>query len=370
MINGNRKTSDLDAATEVFCLLGGFKISQALYVVARLGVADHLLNGPRRVADLSDEVGARPDMLRRLLRVLTAEGIFLLEQDTDRVALGPLGGPLASSTHNSLRNLAMMWMETHYASFADLWKTVHDGRPAMEHHHGVPFFDWLGQRPDQVTQFSRAMNDTLRVFRMDTLRRIDLSGVDTVVDVGGADGAVLAELATLHPHLRGVVFDLPEVVVDATRRLSLAGVSDRITTAAGDFFEAVPAGADLYLACMILHDWNDEQATRILRAIHTAAPPGARLQLMDIVLPEKEISRPVCLMDLTMMGTVGGRERTEHDWRTLLTAAGFTLNRILRSPTPFTLLEATRTSSSEMPHPAPHTSQPTTSPTHRTRATE
>jgi hypothetical protein len=154
---------------------------------------------------------------------------------------------------------------------------------------------------------------------------------------------VLADLATRHPHLRGTVFDLPEVADVAAARLASAGLTDRVTAVGGDFFESVPAGADLYLACMVLHGWNDEQATRIPRTVHTAAPPGARLTLMDIMLPEHDVPPAAALFDLLMLAIVGGRERTERDWRALLTKAGFTLDRIIQPPGLCALLETTRT---------------------------
>ncbi|MEW2352877.1 methyltransferase [Spirillospora sp. NPDC029432] len=329
-----------EAAVEMMNLLGGFMISQGLFAAARLGVADELVDGPRPVGEVAAAVGARPEPLRRLLRTLAVHGVFRL--DGDEAALGPLGGTLASGTPESLRNMALMWMETHYAPFGDLHRTLVDGRPAVEHHHGVPFFEWLGRAPERTALFSAAMSDALRALRMGALDGIDLSWAATVVDVGGADGAVLAELAARYPRLRGTVFDLPEVAASAAERLAAAGVADRVGAVGGDFFESVPAGADAYLACLILHDWDDERASRILRGVHAAAPAGARLILMDVVLPERDVPPAAALLDLTMMGILGGRERTEEDWRALLGGAGFALDRVLRPPGPCAVLETTR----------------------------
>ena len=322
-------------------LLGGFQMSQALYVVARLGVADHLLEGPRSVAEVARRTGVDPDPMRRLLRLTATEGVFVLDGGADTVALGPLGSSLATDTPDSLRAVAMMWMETHYAPFAELWQTVHDGRTAAEHHFGRPFFDWLTDQPGQVAQFSRAMADLVGA-RAGTLAALEVAGTRHLVDVGGADGAVLAHLAAAHPHLHGTVFDLPHVATGATERLAAQGLTSRVGAVGGDFFHDVPAGADHYLACSVLHDWNDEQALRILRAVHAAAEPDARLTLVEVVLPEEDPPPTAALLDITMMAMAGGRERTRGQWADLLRRGGFTLREVTRPPGPFCLVEATR----------------------------
>ncbi|MFJ2740872.1 methyltransferase [Streptomyces sp. NPDC087440] len=336
-------TPPTDPAVAMLRLLGGFQLSQALYVVARARVVDLLADGPLRVDEVARATGLRPEPLRRVLRTLATEHLFVRDEDQDSVALGPLGHTLLSNTDDSLRDLALMWMETHYRPFAHLWSTLHDEVPAAEHEWGMPFFDWLAQEPERVAGFSAAMSSMMRAVRRDALHSLDLTGVRRVVDVGGADGTALAAVAERHPELRGTVFDLPHVVAAAPALLERAEVADRVDTEGGDFFAGVPAGADAYLACFILHDWNDEQCARILARIHEAAAPGARLFLVETVLGAGAAPGVGALLDLTMLGMLTGRERTRGDWNTLLGGNGFRVDGIRETAGPMCVIEATRT---------------------------
>lgn len=315
-------------ALDMLRLLGGFQISQALYVVARTAIADQLVAGPVPIARLAEFAGVREDMLRRVVRSLAAESVFIYDADEDIVGLGLLGPTLVSESPGSVRNVALMWMQTHYLAFAELEGTLHDGVPAAEHAHGRPFYAWLGDDPARTSIFSAAMADLMRVMRRDALASLSFDGVRRVVDVGGADGTVLGGLATRHLHLRGTVFDLPHVVAAAPGVLRELGVGERIDTAAGDAFVAVPPDADCYLACGVLQGWNDEQASHALARIHEAAAPDTRLVIVDMVVGESSAPQLVGLLDLTMMAMSGGRGRTARDWQNLLTAAGFRLDQI------------------------------------------
>ncbi|MFJ2774854.1 methyltransferase [Streptomyces sp. NPDC087300] len=335
-------TTNRTPAVAILRLLGGFQISQALYVAARAGIADELRAGARPVPAVAEATGLRPDLLRRLLRSLGAEQVFTYDEDRDAVALGPLGHTLCGDADDSVRDIALMWMETHYRPFAQLWSTLHDGVPAAERELGKPFFDWLGEDADRVAGFTSAMGNMMRAIRQDALDAIDLGGAEHLVDIGGADGTAIASLARRHPRLRGTVFDLPHVVSAATAALEAQGLADRIGISGGDFFQAVPAGADAYLACFILHDWNDKQSTRILERVHEAAAPGARLYLVETVLGRGPAPEIATMLDLTMMGMLDGRERTPEDWRSLLAGAGFRLTRTVETAGPMCVLEAVK----------------------------
>jgi O-methyltransferase domain len=330
------------AAPAMLRLLGGFQISQALYVAARAGLADQLLDGPMPLSELATASGLRLDPLTRIVQVLAVEGVFAIDADTGLVRLGTLGRTLASGVPESLRNVALTWMETHYPAFGELWRTAETGRSAAELAFGMPFFDWLSEDPARVGVFTAAMTDFAGAIRQDAMDAVELGGVRTVVDIGGADGVVLAALARRYPKLRGTVFDLPHVVAAAPEVLRAQGVDDRITAAGGDFFAEVPSG-DCYLACFILHDWSDEQARQILARIHQAASvPEARLVLVEAVLDQGGAPEVARLLDLTMLGMLTGRERSAADWRALLVGSGFRLNRIRATAGPMCVIEATR----------------------------
>ncbi|SEL14798.1 methyltransferase [Streptacidiphilus jiangxiensis] len=339
--------TDMADTVAALRLLGGFQLSQAAYVAARAGIADLLLDGPKPVAELAVAAGLRTEPLARIVRVLSGEGVFTFDPGTQLVGLGRLGRTFVTDAPESLRNIALMWMETHYLPFDELWGTVCDGVPAAERALGMPFFDWIGRDPALVALFTAAMRDFARAIRQGAIDAVDVGRAACVVDVGGADGAVLASVASRRPDLRGVVFDLPHVVTAAADVLRAGGLEDRVTTVGGDFFAEVPAG-DCHLACFILHDWDDERAGRILDRIHEAASaPTARLLLVEIVLGEGSAHEVGSLLDLTMLGMLTGHERTSDDWRALLAAHGFHLDRIRPTGGPMCVLEATRISGAD-----------------------
>ena len=322
-------------------LLGGFRISQALYAAAALGVPDQLVAGPAPVKALAERVGAHAPSLHRLLRTLASVGVFT-EPQPGVFALTPLGQTLTSSQPGSMRDLAIMWMETHYAPFAELIHAVRTGRPAAEHLYGEPFFAWLSHHPEQASRFTGAMaNLTSGGFKSAAIASLPLDGTRTIVDIGGADGTVLATILAGHPHMRGVLFDLPHVITDAPRTLASHGVDDRVDCVGGDFFESVPAGADAYLVSVVLHNWPDQHAQRILANIAAAGGSGARLLMIEFVVPPGDTPHPSKMSDLNMLAMLDGKERTETEWRGLLTAADFTGIEIHQTGAPLSVIQAT-----------------------------
>jgi O-methyltransferase domain/Dimerisation domain len=325
---------------QMILLLGGFRISQALYAAAVLGVADQLAAGPAPADILAGHVGAHAPSLRRLLRTLASVGVFT-EPEPGVFALTPLGQTLTSSQPGSMREVAIMFMETHYAPFGDLLHTIRTGQPAAERCYGKPFFSWLSDHPEQASRYTAAMANLTGAFKPAAIAALPLDGARTIVDVGGADGTVLAAILTAHPQLRGVLFDLPHVVTDAPRTLARHGVEDRARYAGGDFLESVPPGGDAYLLSLVLHDWPDDQARRILANITAAGGSGARLLLLEFVVPPGDSPHMSKISDLNMLAIMGGQERTETEWRELLTAAGFTGIGIRQTGTPFSVIQAT-----------------------------
>ena len=322
-------------------LLGGFRISQALYAAAALGVPDQLVAGPAPVKALAERVGAHAPSLHRLLRTLASTGVFT-EPQPGVFALTPLGQTLTSSQPGSVRDLAIMWMETHYAPFAELIQTIRTGRPAAEHLYGEPFFAWLSHHPEQTSRFTGAMaNLTSGGFKSAAIASLPLDGTRTIVDIGGADGTVLATILAGHPHMRGVLFDLPHVITDAPRTLASHGVDDRVDCVGGDFFESVPAGADAYLVSVVLHNWPDQHAQRILANIAAAGGSGARLLMIEFVVPPGDTPHLSKMSDLNMLAMLDGKERTETEWRGLLTAADFTGIEIHQTGAPLSVIQAT-----------------------------
>ena len=319
-------------------MLAGFQISQALYVAAKLGVADQLVDGPRSVADVADIVGADPSSLGRLLRPLASLGVFT-ESEPEVFAVTPLGRTLASDEPGSMRDLALMWMETHYDPFSRLIDTVKTGVTA-DVHYGEPFFDWISQYPDQVSRFTGAMANVTTGIKAGAVATYDFNGAGKIVDIGGADGTLLAQILGGTPSTTGVAFDLPHVIADAAAAIKGHGLGDRLSAESGDFFEAVPAGADTYLLSLVLHDWDDERAGKILENIRKAAKPGATILALEPVMPAGDEPHMSKMLDLTMLAMTGGLERTEDEHRQLFERAGLTFQRVISTPTPMSFVVA------------------------------
>lgn len=239
-----------------------------------------------------------------------------------------------------MRGVARYLMTTHYEPFTELLHTVRTGEVAATRYLGKPLFDWVNESPRRAELQNGAMGGFTSTARGNLLDVFPLPAGETVADIGGADGTLLVELLARYPDRRGIVFDLPNVVKDATSTLAAAGLRERATVVGGDFFESVPSG-DVYLLSAVVHDWDDAAVTRILRTVARSAPEGARLVLVELVVPEDDSPHAAKFVDLTMMAMLGGRERTESQWRRLLADGGFTVDRVVAGSGLHSAIEAT-----------------------------
>lgn len=318
---------DLHAAnSELRRKIMGYIVSQAIFVVAELGIADQLADGPAEVGQLARESNVDPQALYRFLRVLAAEGLFVEEPD-GTFGLTPAGGLLRDDAPGSLRHFCDLMSGQAYQVWAQAMYSVRTGKPAFDHVFGQPYFDWIAQRPEDAAAFNKAQAGLVRLRMLPLLER-DWRDTGTVVDVGGGNGELLTALLARHSHLDGVVFELPHVVAQAAPAAGDVASADRIRWIAGDFFHEVPAGADTYVLAQVLHDWDDEKAAAILGTCRRAMPAGSRMLIVDQVIPDNAAPHPGKLLDLHMLVLLGGQERTENSWRKLLDQSGFVLRSI------------------------------------------
>jgi SAM-dependent methyltransferase len=318
----------------------GSMVAQAISVAADLGVADALADGPRPVDDIATIVGADAPSLYRLLRALADVGVFE-ELDGRRFAATSLGDLLRRDGPDSLREWAiMMGRPFHRMAWTGLLGSVRTGEPAFEQVHGTTAWDHIRDHPEDGQVFDAAMTVASSRSLAAIADEYDFGSTGTVVDVGGGQGGLIAAILTANPGVRGVLFDLPHVV--ATRIVKEAGAGDRCEYVGGDFFDAVPAGGDVYLLANIIHDWDDEHAARILRNCREAMNPGGRVLLGEAVLPETTEPSPAKLIDLEMlvMNVRGARQRTESEYRDLFAAVGLRMSGIVGRFPPFDLVEA------------------------------
>lgn len=316
----------------------GYWVSQALYVAAKLGVADALVGGPRPVDDIAAAVGADPGALHRLLRALAGCGVFT-EIAPRSFGLTDLGELLRSDVPGSMRALAMT-MELDWRAWEHLLFSVRTGRNAFQEVHGEGFFAHLQRHPDKASVFDQAMTGFVTAYGMAVAAAYDFTPFRTLVDVGGGHGALLRVLLKGNPGLRGILFDQPAVVAGAARALEAAGLGDRCQCQGGDFFSAIPEGGDLYLLASILHDWDDEYSLTILKNCRRAISHHGRLLIIEMVIPEGDAPFFGKLLDLQMLVSFGGRERTAAEYEDLLVQAGFRLARIIPTHAPPSVLEA------------------------------
>jgi O-methyltransferase domain/Dimerisation domain len=330
--------SELQPSQQLVQMIVGSWVSRAIYVAAKLRVADRLAAGPRAAKELAAAAGVAPGPLYRLLRALAGVGVFARDAD-GRFHLNPLAEPLREVGPESLRALAVMLGEEQDRCWDDLFETVRTGETAFDRLYGRPLFDYLGEHPEQAKIFDAAMTGFSGRAMQAMLDAYDLSGVGTLADVGGGLGTNLAAALGRYPAMRGLLFDQPHVVERARPRLKAAGVAGRCAVEGGDFFKTAPRGADAYLLGHIIHDWDDAKAGLILDNLRRAMPAGAKLLLVEHVLPEGDGASFGKLLDLHMMVLLGGLERTEAEYRRLFAAHGFRLTRVVPTAGDISMVE-------------------------------
>ncbi|HEX9870421.1 MAG TPA: methyltransferase [Candidatus Tectomicrobia bacterium] len=332
---------DVSPAVALRQLSTGFWIAKAVAVAAELGLADHLMHGPKTVEELAQAVGAHPGALYRLLRGIAGVGVFA-EDAQGRFTLTPLAALLLTDNPQSWRAAAMLngapWI---WQPWGDLLYSVKTGKPAFDRIFGMEFDAYLAQHQDAAEIFQAFMQVATAEEALAVAPIYDFSGMTSVVDVGGGRGALLGAILQANTHLRGVLFETPHVIASARPALEAQGVADRCQFVAGDFFETLPAGGDAYILKWILVSWDDERAVAILQNCHRAMRANAKLLVVERIIPPGNEPFFGKLADLNLLVMYKGRHRTEVEYRTLLARAGFELSRIIptHSPTEFSVIE-------------------------------
>ncbi|GLF95500.1 methyltransferase [Streptomyces yaizuensis] len=301
---------------------------QTLYVAAHLGLADLLDDDPRGIGDIAKATASDEDALYRFCRALTALGM-LAEHPGRSFTLRQAGRALRRDAADGFRDGVLLQSGAVFRAWADVLHTVRTGRPAFDHALGMDYFEFLAANPEEARVFNRAMGATMPA-AIAALEHYAFGTCATVVDVGGGDGRLLASVLSRHPGMHGVLQDLPGTVSQAGENLS--GVADRCTLVGESFFDAVATGGDVYILSRVLHDWDDDNAGRILRRVREAMPAHGRLILVESVLRPADGDLRSVLGDLLMLVVLGGRERTESEWAELLESAGFTMRQVWDDP--------------------------------------
>ncbi|AGY57678.1 methyltransferase [Gloeobacter kilaueensis] len=329
------ETVEVTPQQTVFDLIGGFWIARSIYLAAQIGVADVFDDQPKTIAQLAEATHTEPRSLYRLLRALASVGIFT-EVSDQCFALTPLAATLKSDSPGSMRYLVLAQMgDDHSLAWINGLHSLKTGEIAFDAAAGMSAWEYYAQHPEAGQIFSQAMTNIGTPVAQAVAASYDFSQFNTIVDVGGSQGSLISEIVRSHPHLKGILFDLPEVI-------ETVNVDEKIQPIAGNFFESVPTGGDAYLMRWIMHDWNDEKSSIILKNCHQAMPTHGKLLLVESIIPPGNEPSPAKFLDVLMMTGTGGQERTEKEYRSLLRSSGFELKQVIPTESMCSIVEAVK----------------------------
>lgn len=330
---------ELSPRETLWRMTNAYQASEAIHVAATLGIADLLEDAPRSAEDLARATGTHAPTLLRVLRALASVGVFT-EEDGGRFYNTPLSEYLRTDAPGSVRAWAVqVGRPYHWNSWGRLLHSVRTGEPAFQELYGTTPWEYRASHPEDDAVFNAAMSSLSTAVGEAVVRSYDFSGIGTLVDVGGGEGALLARILAANPTLRGVLFDQPRVVEGAGPLLERAGAAERCEVVGGSFFEAVPDGADAYLLKSVIHDWDDAEARRILLKCREAMADGGRLLVVEPIIGPPNEPDPAKFSDLNMLVMLGGRERTAEDFERLYSEAGFEVSGIVRTGSAFAVIE-------------------------------
>jgi len=325
--------------TELMKLIGGFQVSQTISTMAELGIADVLKDEVLHSDEIARKTECDPASLYRLLHALASAGL-LEEQSERRFRLTPIGECLRSDSPNS-RSAWARYVGRPYVrqSWANLLNSVRTGQSAFELLHQANLWEWRGERPEETGIFDAAMSELSRSGGNAIAPAHDFSAYKLIVDLGGGQGALLAAILAQYAGTRGILFDLPHVVLKAKGLLAAANVADRCEIIGGDIFKSIPGGGDAYLIKSVLMDESDDSVVSILDRCRSVMNPSSRVIVIEHLLTPPN-HPDVNYSDMTMMVMTGGRERTQQEFESLFAAAGLRFEQSVATRSPFTLLIA------------------------------
>jgi hypothetical protein len=316
----------------------GPHVAGAVSCLAQLGIPDLIEGAPKSADELAKQIGADPRALYRLMRATAGAGV-LSEGPDGKFSQTPMSGALRSDATPSLRSFAMMGgREWHGRGWSNLEYCVRTGKQALERIYGAHVFEYLKQNPVEGEIFHDAMTELSMIDGPAVAEAYNFGEIHSIVDIAGGHGFLLATILEKNPHLRGTLYEVPHVVEGAANG-PLKPMVERCTFASGDMFRSVPSGADAYLMKHIIHDWQDDLCVRLLKACRQGVNAGGKLLIVDTVIEAGNGFSHGKLLDLQMLIFPGGCERTESQFRDLLAAAGWRLNRIIPTAAPDSIVE-------------------------------
>jgi ubiquinone/menaquinone biosynthesis C-methylase UbiE len=339
-------TLTLPPAQTMYQLATGHYVSRALFVAAKLGIADLLADGPRHYEDIAKSTGTHAPSLKRMMRLLASSGVFS-EHDDGNFSLTSLGECLRTSTAGSSRAMVM-----HYSgprmqeNWKDLEYCVRSGEFAARRRGVTNIFTDPLRTPEEAAVFDVAMSELTRLTATAVALAYDFTPYRLVVDVGGGNGTLMIGILKANPSLRGILVDQPAAIERAKKQIEASGLAGRCEAVASDFFNEVPRGGDAYILKHVIHDWDDQQSVSILKNCHRAMDAGGKLLIIEGVYSPRIDQSPegvaAARNDLNMLVSTGGRQRSEAEFSDLYNAAGFRLTRVVPTVTRINVVEGVR----------------------------
>ncbi|MDJ0797511.1 MAG: methyltransferase [Calothrix sp. MO_167.B12] len=319
----------------------GTWISQSIYAVAKLGIADIIKDEVKSIKELAKATDADTSYLYRLLRTLASIGIFT-EVEPQRFALTEIAQYLRKDVPHSLHSLVLMLSdEWHWNSWGDIVEIIKTGQPALcRLYQASNAFEYFEKNPIAGELFNHAMSNASKNIHTAVVDSYDFSNINKIVDVAGGHGTLIASILKANLHIQGILFDMPNVVTGAKELLQREGVMSRCQTIGGNFFTSIPGDGDAYIMSHIIHDWSDEDCIKILKNIRKGITAKGKLLVIETVIPsgnEYHFGKWLDLDMLTMYS--GGRERTKAEFEKIFQAAGFNLNRIVPTTSHVSVIE-------------------------------
>ncbi len=319
----------------------GAMMTQALGVAAKLEIADLLKDSPKSVGELAEATATHERSLYRVLRSLASAEIFQ-ETAPQVFANTPFSDALRKDAPNSMHSGVIFMAEPwHYNVWGNMMHSVRTGETAWKETHDAEVFDYFADNSEQAEIFNNAMTDMSVATAPAVVEAYDFSGIETLADIAGGHGYLLAQILKANQNLKGILFDVPPVIAGADALLEREAASERVEKVAGDFFKEVPS-ADAYIMKHIIHDWDDARCTTILKNIHAAMNGAGKVLIVETIVPAGNEPHYSKLLDLEMLTSPGGAERTAEEYGALLAQAGFRLTRIVPTKSPFSIIEAVK----------------------------
>jgi hypothetical protein len=330
------------ATQEVIDMMTARWVADIIGIAAELELADFIGAGAKTAKEIAKAKGLHSGSLYRLLRGLASYGIFAEQEDGTFVQTRRSDTLRKDVPHSAWGWAQLVTRPWAGRGWMELGHSIRTGAPAFEHVNGMPIFEYFNQHPYELELFAESMRSFSTATGAVVAETYDFSGIRTLADIGGSQGLILSLVLQKYPEMRGILFDLPAVVERAPSFIKGYGLESRINVKGGNFFDSIPSGADAYLLKHILHDWSDEDCLRILKNIYAVTEPGTKLLIVDAVIGAGNEHEFAKILDIQMLIFLHGKERTESEWKELLSVAGFRLTDLVPTPSFVHVIEAER----------------------------